>query len=123
MSWITNFVGKINPQKTFDTISKGIDNLAFTSEERAKLNILLADKVADFAEKSLNENTIRSKSRRAVAYVVVVAYIGLIIFSLFVDSEYVHGLVTNSALNTAFLMVLAFFFGGYYMEGFTKKKK
>ena len=32
LPWLT----KINPQKAFDTISKGVDKLAFTKEERAE---------------------------------------------------------------------------------------
>lgn len=113
----------IDAQKTFDTISGGIDKLAFTNQERADLNVKLADKVADFAEKTLSENTIRSKARRLISYVIVFAYIGLVVGSLFIDNEYLQSLVLNSPMQTAFIMVLAFFFGGYYMKNFELKGK
>lgn len=118
-TWITG----INPQEAFNTISKGIDKLAFTKEERAELNMKLADKVAAFAEKSLSENTIRSKSRRMIAYVIVFAYVLCLLGALFIDSDMLTYIVKDSSLNTAFIMVLAFFFGGYYMKQIEINKK
>ena len=118
-TWITG----INPQKAFDTISNGVDKLAFTKEERADLNLKLADKVAEFAEKTMSESTIRSKSRRLISYVVVFMYVLCLIGALFFESDMLVYIVKDSSLNTAFIMVLAFFFGGYYMKQIQINKK
>lgn len=120
---LKTFISGINPQKAFDTISKGVDNLAFTDQERAKLNLTLADKVAQFAEKSLSESTIRSKARRLIAYVIIFTYVLALISCIFTDNETLTYIVKESALKTAFIMVLAFFFGGYYMKNFELKGK
>ena len=108
--------GSINAGRAFETISKGVDNLAFTAQERAKLNEQLADKVATFAEKTLNENTIRSKSRRFISYLIVVSYILALLTACFYSSDTITYIIKNSALKTGFVMVLAFFFGGYYIN-------
>jgi len=112
----------INPQKAFDTIASGVDKLAFTKQERADLNLKLADKVADFAEKTMSESTVRSKARRMITYVIVFCYIGLVIASLFSKDVYLHSLVKDSAIQMAFIMVMAFFFGSYLLSGTPLKK-
>ena len=122
MSWI-NFINKINPAKAFETVSKGVDKLAFTDQERAELNVKLADKVAAYAEKTLSENTIRSKSRRIISYCVVFSWLLAAFLDVFIDNTELTYLWKESALKTAFIMVLAFFFGGYYMKQFELKKK
>ena len=120
---VLDFISKINPQKAFDTVAKGVDKLNFSNQERAALNVALADKVAEYAEKTLSENTVRSKTRRLISYVIVFAYIALVVYSLFTDQSYVQELVKDSALQTAFIMVLAFFFGGYYIKQINFKGK
>ena len=117
MSKILGFLSKLNPQKSFDTIAGGIDKLAFTQQERADLNVLLADKVADYAKDTLSENTVRSKARRLIAYCIVFVYLSVLIAGIFIDNEHLRLLATNSPIQTAFIMVLAFFFGGYYLKG------
>lgn len=118
-SWITG----INPQEAFNVISKGVDKLSFTKEERAKLNITLADKVSSFAEKTLSENTIRSKARRLIAYVVIFSWIISAFLDIWIDNKELTYMWKESALKTAFIMVLAFFFGGYYMKQIKINKK
>jgi len=119
------FKGKINTESAFNTISSGIDKLKFTKQEIAELNVKLADKVADFAEKTLSENTIRSKARRLISYVIIFAYILAVVVSYFSNNAMIGYVVKDSALKTAFIMVIAFFFGGYYMSklGIDKTKK
>ena len=98
-------------------------NVVFTKEERAKLNMTLADKVASFAEKTLSENTIRSKSRRLIAYVIILAWVLAAFLDIWIDNIDLTYLWKESALKTAFIMVLAFFFGGYYMKQIEINKK
>lgn len=117
MSKLIGLLSKINPQKVFENISKGVDNLAFTQQERAELNMKLADKVAEYAEKTLSENTIRSKARRIIAYVIVFTWITAALLDIWIDNADLTYLWQDSVLKTAFIMVLAFFFGGYYLKG------
>ena len=120
---VLDFLGKLNPQKTFDTIAGGIDKLNFSNQERAALNMQLADKVSEYAEKTLGENTVRSKARRTISYIVLGVYMAIVIYSIFVDDVYVKELVKDSAIQTGFIMVLAFFFGGYYIKQINFKGK
>jgi hypothetical protein len=122
------FKGKIDAQSTFDTIASGIDKLAFTQEERSDFNKMLADKTAEFYASSLSESTIRSKTRRFIAIAVIVNVflvfwlcVGLAFFGK--DISIILKLSEGFSLSTAFIMVLAFFFGGYYLKGVSLKKQ
>lgn len=122
MEWLK----KINPQKVFDNVSSGVDKLFFTDEERAELNIKLSDKLADYTEKSLNESSIRSKSRRIISYCIIFVYLLLLVtysvcVVLNVENIELKNIVFSSPISTAFTMVLAFFYSGYYIEKFKKK--
>lgn len=116
------FKGKINANKAFDTIANGIDKLAFTNEERAELNIKLADKVAEYSKETLSENTHRSKTRRFASICIISIYLilvlTLVVLSFFenINTDIIKELVSDSPLTTGFIMVLAFFYGGYYLK-------
>jgi len=123
------FGGKLNLGKVFDTVSSGVDKLAFTKEEKSELNMKLSDKVADFVHSTLSENTERSKARRVIAYVVVGNFFALMwavillhIFEMQEAAEFITGVVSDWKIATAFIMVLGFFFGSYLLRG-TKLKK
>lgn len=122
----------LKADKVFDTVSRGVDKLAFTSQEKSELNMKLADKVAEFTKDSLNESTIRSSTRRFVAKIVITVYLFLVILYVLLTvmgypTAELKEMVTESPLTTAFVMVLVFFFGGYYAKSlginFTKKNK
>ena len=122
------FKGKVSAQKVFDTVANGVDKLAFTNEERSDLNLKIADKVAEFANNSLSENTLRSKTRRFVSIAIVGVYLllSLVLVGLSFtehNTELLSTLLFDSPLSTAFIMVLAFFFGGYYLKGISLKQK
>lgn len=122
-------VGKVDVGKIIDSATKGADKLAFSKQERANFNAKAADKLAEFVGSSLSENTIRSKTRRHIAFVVVYAFILLVLFAIvlsFFDqtkSDFVFQVIKDSSIQTGFIMVLAFFFGGYYMKGISLNKK
>ena len=127
MSWITTGVkaifGKstLNIGDTFSTVSRGIDNLKLTEQERA-------DKLGKFVENTLNENTMRSKSRRFIAKFVIInvfLVFWLCVAMIFkgIDIKPILELANIFMIPTAFLMVLAFFFGGYYLGMFKNKEK
>ena len=121
------FKGKLDAQGTFDTIASGIDKLAFTAEERSEFNAKLADKLAEFSASTLSESTIRSRTRRFIAIMVIVNvflvfWICVALVFLGKDISIILKLTEGFSLSTAFIMVLAFFFGGYYLKGISLKK-
>ena len=110
-----------------------IDDKNFTDEERARFNIQIADSVAEFAKATLGENTERSKARRSISKVSVYFFYSLIVALLAMwkfDPLWYDAsieLIIAFKLPTAFIMIMAFFFGGYYVNKFigggkTKKK-
>lgn len=119
---------KIDLNSIIGDLSKGVDALAFTPEERAEFNIKLADKLAAYVEGTMNENSIRSKTRRMISFIIIGAFLILVflavVLSIFApeNAQFVTELSSNSVMTTAFIMVLAFFFGGYYMEKLPKIK-
>ncbi|MBI9063288.1 MAG: hypothetical protein JEZ14_15005 [Marinilabiliaceae bacterium] len=120
--------GKLKIDKVFDTISGGVDKLAFTKEEKAEFNMKVSDKVADFVGSSLSENTGRSKARRTIAYIVVGNFFALlwaVVGLYFYNQEsaaFVKDLSIEWNVPTAFIMVLAFFFSAYLLRGTPVKK-
>ena len=123
------FNGKLNLNKVFDTVSSGVDKLAFTKEEKADFNLKVSDKVAEFVGSTLSENTERSKARRIIAYVVVYNFfamawaIAVLYFFNKEAGEFIKDLAVEWKIPTAFLMVLAFFFGAYLLRGTPLKNK
>lgn len=121
------FKGKLDAQNVFDTVSRGVDKLAFTDQERATMNAQLAEKLAEYAKDSLSESTTRSQTRRFVSIAVVTVYLLLVLLTVVLalmgkSDQYVNQLVTDSTLTTGFIMVLAFFFGGYYLKQISLKR-
>ncbi|MBS2100715.1 hypothetical protein [Carboxylicivirga linearis] len=120
---------KLNLDKVFDSVSSGVDKLAFTQEERADFNMKISDKVSEFVGSSLSENTERSKARRTIAYIVVANFFALIwaVIILYFFNEnaatFVKGMAVEWQVPTAFIMVLAFFFSAYLLRGTPLKKK
>lgn len=102
-----------------------IDDKNFTSEEKARFDKETASNAAGFVKDTLSESTERSKARRSVAIDTVRFYFALIIF-LIVSWKFdplwfdaVLNLVIEFKLPVAFIMIMAFFFGGYYLNKFT----
>lgn len=99
-----------------------IDDKNFTSEEKARFDSKTADASADFVKETLSENTERSKARRSVAIDTVRFYFALVIFliiswkfdPLWFDA--VKNLTIEFKLPMAFIMIMAFFFGGHYIN-------
>jgi hypothetical protein len=119
----------VNVNKVINDLSKGVDKLAFTKEEKATLNIKLADKLAGYTASTLNESTTRSKTRRVIAYLVIGSFLAMVftyIVCVFIapdKAELIKPVITSGVMVTAFIMVLAFFFGGYYAEKLNPKPK
>ena len=101
-----------------------IDDSKFTDEERARFNIQLADATAEFAKNTLSENTIRSQARRHIAVLSIYFFYGLFLLLAVLwkfDPEWFKAtkdLATEFNFPIAFVMIMAFFFGGYYLNKF-----
>ena len=106
-----------------------VDDKNFTDEERARFNTKIADSVAEFAKSTLSENTERSKARRLISIVSVYFFYFLIIALIVLwkfDSAWYDAslkLIIDFKLPIAFIMIMAFFFGGYYTNKFLGNKK
>ena len=119
---------KLNVNNVFDKVSNGIDKLAFTAQEKATYNKEAADALAQFTKDTLSESTDRSKTRRQIALIITAIYMLMAISCMvlaFINKDNAKLLLDVSSalqLDTAFIMVLAFFFGGYYLKQMTVKK-
>ena len=97
-------------------VTKMIDDSKLTSQEAAAAT-------AQFVKDTLSENTERSRTRRSIAVDTIRFFFLLTIFLIVVWKfdplwfEASKNLIIEFKLPVAFLMVMAFFFGGYYLNG------
>ena len=84
--------------------------------------------LADFYKDTMSESTIRSKTRRFIAKAVILnifAIFWLCVIAVLIGTDIaaILALVTAFHMGEAFLMVLAFFFGGYYLGRYQDKRR
>ena len=122
------FSKPMDPGKVIEFAAGAMDRINFTNQERAEHNIKMADAVSKYAAETLSESTDRSITRRYLALGIISLYIFLTILTIvlaFFDIEkakLVQTIMADYYLTTAFIMILAFFFGGYYLNGAIKQK-
>jgi len=75
-SWFTS--GPKAAEKVLDASIKGLDALVFTQEERAELNKKLGENWLELQKVLGNENTVRSVTRRIIAFAALGSYIVLV---------------------------------------------
>jgi len=117
------FTKPIDVNKAIDLVAKSADNLNFTNQERAKLNAELAENLAKHVEATVDESTDRSVTRRYIAVVIITLYVCiavavLLLYAFGVDAvaKQIVEITNVLEIDTAFIMILAFFFGGYYIN-------
>jgi len=122
-------VGKIfgnsnTVDKVIDNAARIADNLKFTEQERAKLNQELSDSLAKHAEATMNENTDRSITRRYISVAMIALYVVVVVLVIILNvigklvlAQQVVSTCKELYLDVAFVMILAFFYGGYYASG------
>jgi len=137
MSWLNWFTS--GPKVVDDLFDKDkgliaqvggwIGNMNLTDEEVLKANSKTVESVQDFVEKTLDENTERSKSRRDIANLIVKFYILWlgVAFGLYrFDAEYsafiLEGL-GGMAIGGAFTAVVIFHFGSHGLAKYKNIKK
>lgn len=98
-----------------------IDGLSYTEQERAVAAAEMARAAQDFVASTLSENTMRSRTRRAIAIVWIRFELALIAASLLafpIDPEmarYAWELASSEIMVWGTLSVLAFFFGAHIL--------
>ncbi len=121
MSWIGGLIKKVNPQEIFNTTAKGLDNLAFTQQEKAENYKELWSAQIEFAKAQANANTISSKARRSLAFMVAwpflsgkVAAMILVLSGEFEKARAMNEVVVGLAVY--FGGVMTFYFGTYLYQ-------
>lgn len=123
LKWLKSLLGgKVGVEKVFDSVSKGIDNLGFSQQEKA-------EGVKDFVKETLSENSQRSKARRQISKVFLYYYLLLAsasIAAVIIDVDIAKSIieiVRAYNLGWAFLAIIGFYFGGYYLPKVGRQKK
>jgi len=122
-----NKIGRKNVDKIVGGAVSGIDKMFFTKEEKANFNKGMADSLVQFVKQTTEENSIRSITRRFIAFAIMFVYLGLVVstaVSLLLEGEHTKQLF-DLVKDQSFLaiMVTAFYFGGYYAQKFVGSKK
>ena len=129
MKWFTTlFKGRLDANKVFDSVSSGIDKLAFTPQEKAVFNLKMAESMAGYAKDTLSESTTRSKTRRFIAIfmiinIMLIFWICVVLAFLDIDISFILEITEKFKLGIVFITIIAFFFGGYYFTAYQKKVK
>lgn len=109
--------GNKNADKIVDGIIGGIDAAWYTDEERAK-------DYSKYVTQQIDENSIRSRARRVLAFAILGSYLGLKLVGAAVykiDANYAAYLSTQGdALSTLALGVGAFYFAVHLLRGIKK---
>jgi glucan phosphoethanolaminetransferase (alkaline phosphatase superfamily) len=128
MGVFSKLLQKVDVMEVFSTVSKGIDELGLTKEEKVKFEMNKAEKTMEFALNDANNNSIKALTRRYLSLSVFSVFLFLVILCVVVypfNPEYALFIleVIKVCLITLVMMIGAFFFGGYYMDKYIDKKK
>jgi len=130
--WWTKLISGKSVDNAISGAISGIDKLVLTNEEKADALAKVADAQAEFAKSMLNSNTVSSKARRGLAFVIVAVFLLMLISSAILykyDLEWSQFIfeMAKSELSMLVMMIMGFFFGGYmastHLIGNLKKKK
>ena len=100
-----------------------VNDLHLSDSERLEYNKQIADAAAEFSKSTMSENTVRSRTRRAIAIAWIRVELFLVLLSVasWPYSEEYAAFVFSIAVSTLMLggtwAVIGFFFGGYYLKG------
>lgn len=126
LSWFTS--GSKAAEKTLDASIRGLDALVFTKEERAELNKKLGDNWLELQKVLANENTVRSITRRVLAFGVFGTEISFVLGSAITygvgNMDYAKFLLdlANGTFGTLTLVVAGFYFGPHMIGRAIGKK-
>jgi len=96
---------------------KGLDALVFTKQERAEVDRRIASEVSTFVGLTLNESTVRSKTRRWLAWAFSGVFLALLAgAAIFGKTDAIYAaflLELARELGSAVLAIVIFYFGYY----------
>lgn len=120
--------GGIDVGKTTDNLLSKLDDSKFTEQEKAMHSKSIMDGSIEFFKLSLGESTIRSKTRRNLAHLLVgntVIIFWLCVYLIFkeVDITKILELATVFKMGWAFISVIGFYFGTHLLRSHQSKNK
>ena len=105
----------------------GIDHLFYTDQEKAEHKGKFIDANLEFIKAQRDENSVRSRARRAIAIIVVANYLVLLNFGVIMwqyDKEYAAFIFkTAGALTLIVGTIIGFYFGYYAVKSIVKSIK
>ena len=114
-----------NISKVIDDAASGIDKLFFTKEEKADSLQKIADAQAQFVLQTISENSIRSKTRRYIAVLIMAVFLGFLVFGVGIygwNKDWASYAYENAKeLSNLALMVAGFYFGSYAISEYIMK--
>lgn len=127
LQFVKNFFSKIDPQDMFETVASGVDKVFFTNEEKSELNKEIYYAQLEFAKTQANANTISSKARRSLAFMVAIPFMlfksiacTLAMFGYVSQANQVDTIMNGIALY--FGGIMTYYFGIYLYQQRTKKQ-
>jgi len=115
-----------------ETVKSGVgmlDNAFYTEQEKAANNAKMMDLWLEIQKTTASENSIRSITRRYLAWVVMGTYVLIVLMACVVWksdpawAEYILSLLTKTNLSYLALIVGFFYFGSYAIGQYIGGKK
>ena len=134
MGFWTWFTGAKTAEKALDTVDNltnkiagGLDQLFFTDQERAQISVETMKLHLALIQTTQTESSIRSVTRRMVAWGIMGTFMVLIIFSAFVwrwNQEWAKWILAIIGQFYELVLMVGFFYFGYYaVSSIVKKAK
>ena len=121
LGWL--FGGSKAADKTIDGISKGLDKLVYTEEEKADAHKEGFKLWLEYQKATQPQNV----ARRALAMLVAILWVGLVVAGVAlyrIDLEYSKFIfkVLTEIVNNPFMLIMGFYFFKRIVNGFKKEK-
>lgn len=131
MGWFSKLIGMNKGLDVLDNnlgrVSTAIDKFTFTDQEKSEATMTGLKLQLEFIKTQQSENSIRSVTRRALAVMLFITYLGLIICAVIAwprSKEYADFIFSVVAkLSSLVLMVFGFYFGYYALSNIIGKAK
>ena len=132
MGFLTTLFGTPKIVNTVaDTVKSGVgmlDNAFYTDQEKSEMNLKTGELWLRIQETTAGENSIRSITRRILAWMIMGSFIFLIICGCVIWkfdpewAEYIKQIVVSSDLGYLALIIGFFYFGSYGLGGMLSRK-
>ncbi len=133
MGWLSTILGTPKIVSTVaDTVKSGVgmlDNAFYTDQEKATNGLKMQDLWLKIQQAIANENSIKSVTRRILAWGIVCLFLFLILAACAVWkldpnwAEYIKGMIIETKLMYLTMIVAFFYFGYWGVSNIIKAKK